>query len=306
MKHSGVRRVLLVVAAVVLSSLNGVAGDSEREPFEGYVYRGVDGQPLSAQSDEEIEKLLTKGEVVSRKKIPVGVTNPIKLVVAFDSQRVHASFKDVDRTEKNQRDRGPGGHIIYPKWRDWYGYDIAAYRLDRLLGLNRIPPTVERNVRQMRGSVTIWIEGSITERERAGQKIAPPDIARFNQQKQILRLFDNLIANRDSNLGNMLIDSNWRLWFIDFTRSFGTSKGLIYPEAVTHCDRRVLQALRDLDRETVTQHLSDYLTRNEIGALLTRRDLLVKRVDDLIREHGEHMVLFDSRPATEKAPWAVD
>ena len=40
--------------------------------------------------------------------------------------------------------------------------------------------------------------------------IEPPEIARFNQQRTTLRVFDNLVANRDSNLGNTLIDGNWR------------------------------------------------------------------------------------------------
>jgi hypothetical protein len=250
--------------------------------------------------------MLEQGVVVSRKNIPVGVTNPQQLVLAYGDVQVHASHKDIDRTERNKRDRGPGGRTIYREWRDWYGYDIAAYRLDQLLGLNRVPPTVERRVKRTRGAVSIWLENTITERERKQQKIDPPDIARFNQQKQTLRLFDNLVANRDSNLGNALIDANWRLWFIDFSRCFGTSDDLIYPEAVTHCDREVLEALRKLDRGAADTELSEHLSRYEIDALFARRDKLVAHVEQLIAEKGETMVLFDNRPATATAPWASD
>ncbi len=306
MSRRHISTALLFVIAVFLASLQGTAEDPPRAEFEGYVFRDVSGKPLPYQSDEAIEQLLEEGTVVSKERIPVGVTNPKKLELAFGDRRVHASFKEFDRTLKNTRDRGPGGKKIYREWRDWHGYDIAGYRLDRLLGLFRVPPTVERREKKAWGAASIWLEGTLTERERQNQEIRPPEIARFNQQLQTLRLFDNLIANRDSNLGNVLIDRNWRLWFIDFSRCFGTLDDLIYPEAVTHCDRRVLQALRDLTREEVEKHLDEFLTVYEIDALMARRDKLVEHVEGLIAEWGEAAVLFDNRPPTDQAPWAVD
>lgn len=297
----------LVAGGVVAACAAAVVAQSPvRADLEGYVYRDIHDEPLPNQSNDWIEEVLEHGRLVSQKNIPVGVTNPRQLVLAYGDLQVHASLKDVDRTERNRRDRGPGGKIIYREWRDWWGYDIAAYRLDQLLGINRVPPTVERRVKNTRGAVSIWLEDTITERERQERKIAPPDLARFNQQKQTLRLFDNLVANRDSNLGNALIDGNWRIWFIDFSRGFGTQGDLIYPEAVTHCDRQVLRALRGLDRESATAALSDHLTRYEIAALLERRDRLVAHIEGLISERGETMVLFDSRPPTDTAPWARD
>ncbi|MGD9252605.1 MAG: hypothetical protein PVG92_01585 [Holophagae bacterium] len=281
-----------------------VAQPSPRPEFEGYVFSDVDGVPLPDQSDEAIERILREGQIVSREKIPVGVTHPRKLVLAYGDRQIHASFKEIDRTEKNKQDRGPGGKTLYRDWRDWYGYEIAAYRLDRLLGLYRVPPTVERRDRRSVGAVAYWVQGSLPERERQKQGITAPDVARFNQQRLTLRVFDNLIANRDSNLGNMLIDGNWRLWFIDFSRSFGTSKGLIYPEAVTHCERRLLEALRSLDRDAVERELGEFLTRFEIDALMKRRDKLVEHIDGLIAEQGGELVLFDNRPPSERAPWA--
>jgi hypothetical protein len=306
MKYHDIRLVVALVIAAFWVAAPVAADDPQRVEFEGYLFRDVDGKPLPTQSDEAIEELLKTAKVISMKKIPVGVTRPRKLVLADDGRQVHASFKDIDQTKYKMRDRGPGGNMVYREWRDWYGYDIAAYRLDRLLGLYRVPPTVERREGSAVGSVSIWLEGTLPERVRQGKEIQPPEYARFNQQKQILRVLDNLIANRDSNLGNILIDSNWRLWFIDFSRSFGTSKELIYPEEVTHCDRQVLQALRDLDRDAVRERLGEFLTKFEIDALMARRDRLVEHIDGLIEERGAELVLFNNRPPTEKAPWAVD
>jgi len=300
------RSIAAFVIAASLAAVPAWADDPQRAEFEGYLFRDVDGKPLPIQSDEAIEELLKSGEIISMKNIPVGITRPRKLELAYDGRRVHAAFKNIDHTEHKKRDRGPGGTSIYLEWRDWYGYDIAAYRLDRLLGLYRVPPTVERREGRDSGAVSVWLEGTLPERVRQGKEIRPPEYARFNHQKQILRLFDNLIANRDSNLGNILIDGNWRLWFIDFSRSFGTSEELIYPEEVTHCDRQVLQALRDLDREAVVEHLDEFLTVFEIDALMARRDRLVEHIDGLIAERGEELVLFNNRPPTERAPWGID
>ena len=306
MKHHDIRTVVALVIAALLAAAPVAADDPQRVEFEGYLFRDVDGDPLPTQSDQAVEEILKTGEIVSTQKIPVGITRPRKLVLAHEGRQVHASFKNIDLTEHKRRDRGPGGNTLYIEWRDWYGYDIAAYRLDRLLGLYRVPPTVERRDGSETGAVSIWLEGTLPERVRQGREIPPPEYARFNQQKQILRLFDNLIANRDSNLGNILIDSNWRLWFIDFSRSFGTSKELIYPEQVTHCDRLVLEALRNLDREAVVEELDEFLTVFEIDALMARRDKLIEHIESRIAELGEELVLFDNRPPTERAPWGID
>jgi hypothetical protein len=194
--------------------------------FDGYLFLDADGHPLPFQSDEQIEQFLSTATVVSMKKIPVGVSDPRKMLIAGQGVRLHAVYKDIDHEEQNFRDTTAGKSKMYLMWRDWYGYDIAAYHVDRLLGNDRVPPVIERSVKRNNGSVQIWLEGVITENERREKGFDPPNIARFNQQREIMHIFDNLVANRDSNLGNALIDRNWRLWFIDCSRCFGTSEDL--------------------------------------------------------------------------------
>ena len=272
--------------------------------FEGYRFLDADGHPLPFQSDEEIEDFLITAAVVSREKIPVGVSDPRKLLLAGQGVRLHAVFKHIDLKERNRRDTTAGKSKMYIMWRDWYGYDIAAYHVDRLLGNDRVPPIIGRTIKRNDGSVQIWLEGVITENERKEKGFDPPGIARYNQQKQIMHLFDNLVANRDSNLGNSLIDRNWRLWLIDCSRCFGTSVELLYPQAITHCERRLWKALRELDESEVNRRLAPYLSKAEIRALMVRRDKLVEHIQTLIDEWGEEPILFDIGPPTEVAPWA--
>jgi hypothetical protein len=274
--------------------------------FDGYLFLDADGHPLPFQSDEQIEQFLSAATVVSMKKIPVGVSGPRKMLLAGEGVRAHAVFKDIDQEKRNQRDTTAGKSKVYLMWRDWYGYDIAGYHVDRLLGNNRVPPVIKRSIKRQDGSVQIWLEGVITENERREKGYAPPDIARFNQQREIMHIFDNLVANRDSNLGNALIDRNWRLWFIDCSRCFGTSEDLLFPEAITHCERRLWKVLRELDETEATRQLAPYLSKTEIRALMVRRDKLVEHIQALIDEWGEGSILFDIGPATEIAPWGSD
>lgn len=270
------------------------------ERFEGYLFLDADGQPLPFQTDEEIEQYLATASLVSKTKIPVGVTDPMKFLLGKDGLRVNAVFKDINREESKVRERS----MLYLTWRDWYGYDIAAYRLDRLLGLNRVPPVIERAIERHKGSVQIWLEGVITDTMRRDKDYKPPSIGRYNQQKEIMNVFDNLVANRDSNLGNTLIDENWRLWFIDCSRCFGGSPDLLYPQSINQCERGLWDALRALDRSEVTESLSEYLSSREIDAIFIRRDKIVERIQALIDEYGEIHVVFDTIENNETAVWA--
>jgi len=274
--------------------------------FDGYLFLDADGHPLPFQSDEEIEEFLRTADVVSKKRIPVGVSDPWKLLMAGGNIQLHASFKHIDQTERNVRGKTMGKQKFYLNWRDWFGYDIAAYHVDRMLEIDRVPPIVERKIKGQEGSVQIWLEGVITENERRKGGFDPPDVARFNQQKQILHVFDNLVGNRDSNLGNALLDRNWRLWFIDCSRCFGNSKELLYPQAVTHCERRLWKVLRELDASEAQERLTPYLSKTAIEALMVRRDKLVEHIQALIDEWSEEHILFDLGPPTEVAPWGAD
>ena len=305
-------RILLVLACATLVGISPAsAGEESQAPstsaderFEGYLFLDADGHPLPFQSDEEIEEHLRTAAVVSVSKIPVGVTRPKKVLLAADSHHFNAVFKFIDEKKRNVRDPTTTGRgKLYLEWRDSYIYDIAAYQVDRLIGLNRVPPVVLRTIKGNAGSLQIWVEGTITENTRREEAIDLPEIARFNQQRSTMNVFDNLVANRDSNLGNTLIDGRWRLWFIDCSRCFGTSADLLYPDAVTHCDRQMWDALRKLDRSVADETLSPYLSRLEIDVLFKRRDKLVDLLQARIDQWGEELVLFDQRPPTDTAPW---
>jgi hypothetical protein len=276
--------------------------------FEGYLFLDIEGRPLPIQTDAEIEAWLARAEIVRVQPVPTGVTMPRKLLLKGDTFEAHAIFKDVDISRRKVSEIINGRNHFSFDWKDSYQFDIAAYKLDRLLGMDRVPPVVPRDIGRDSGGVSIWLGKTINEFERSRQwKVDPPDRRRWNQQRLIMQIFDNLVANRDSNLGNQLIDPNWRLWFIDCSRCFGATKTIYFPlKTISQCERGLWQGLKSLTESEIRESLAPLLGRAEIDALLTRRDKLVQHFQKLIDERGEAAVLYDVDPPSVTAPWGDD
>ena len=279
MRRSRHRRMMTVLAGALLAG-PGVL-----------VSTAADASAAPALSRAEMEQYLESAKVVARKPIPEGVTHPWRLTLD-DGQRSHdAHQQTVDIHEDTFT--GPLGTEI--NFRDCYRYNIAAYRLDRLLGMNMIPVSVERRVGRRTGAVTWWVDDVLMrEKERYLNNIEPPDQQRWNEQMYRVRLFNELIYNMDANLGNLLITNDWDIWIIDFTRAFRLHESLRKPENLTRIDRQLLERLRQLDRETLMRELRPYLRKNEINGLLARRDRIVDLFDRRIAENGEAAVLSEA------------
>jgi len=255
-------------------------------PQDGIRFRGPDGQPLPLQSDASIEEFLRTADVVEMKKLEEGVTGAHKLRLRRDAMRVNAIFRDVNETRQG-RPRPSGEEVIL---RDDYVFEVAAYRLDRLLGLGRVPPVVKRRIENRDGTLQLWIEDSITEKERRRRKepIGPATGLDWQQ----MMLFDNLIFNDDRNRGNVLYDASGRLWMIDHTRAFRQFTELPYPEAVQKCDRALWERLQTLTDAEIAGAIGPFLQQAELEALLKRRLLLVEYISSRIAELGPESVLY--------------
>jgi hypothetical protein len=249
----------------------------------------IDGNPLPFISDEQVSEFLLTAEVMSVTDIGRGVTRPKKLVLAKNGVRAHAIFRYSNIFGRTATPRGmPKSYL-----KDRYIYEVAAYQLSRLLGLDRVPPVVVRKVNGVTGSLQIWLEDVIMNVDRRDRALKPPDPTRWEQQNQILQLFDNIVGNHDRNLGNLLIDRSWTTWFIDHSRSFMPSSKPLNPEAVTQCERGVWQSLQALDQELVREQMKPYLDRSERKTLVARIDYMIEHINEQIATNGKESVLFD-------------
>lgn len=221
----------------------------------------------------EQEQFLLNAKIVRTKGNSVGVTGTVKATLSDGKIEHDASIQVVD--EYKQRFEGTQGTEF--NFTDSWRYNVAAYRLDRLLDIGMIPPSVERMYRGKKGAFTWWVDDVMfDETERYKKKIESPDSKRWNEQMWHVRMFDQLIYNVDRNLGNLVIDKDWTIWMIDHTRAFRLYDVLKAPGNLSMIDRGVLEKLKGLNKETLRNELKGYLNPGEIEGLLKRRDAMVK------------------------------
>ena len=252
---------------------------------------GSDGRELPFADQGRLLEYLRDAEVISSTILSQGITQAERLLIQQDGTVAQVIFHDVDSFEQRTKRLSNGNTVLYVK--DSYTSQVAAYEMSRLLGMDNVPPTVERKFNTSRGSAQLWIENAMTERERLEKKLEPPDQNLWNQRYSDMRVFDNLINNIDRNQGNLLIDPFWNLWLIDHTRSFGPDRTLPRPELIGRCSRKLWNRLRELDEVDTHTRLSPYLRRSEVKAIFFRRRKLIELIEKKIAAQGEKWVFFE-------------
>jgi hypothetical protein len=86
-------------------------------------------------------------------------------------------------------------------------------------------------------------------------------------------MFDNLIGNKDPNLGNWLVDPAWNLILIDHTRAFTSDKDLVHKK-MDRIDGVLWDKMQALTIESLQPVLSPWVGKGEIKAIIQRRDIM--------------------------------
>ena len=242
---------------------------------------------------EAMEVFLQKARIVSRRDTGSGVTNSVRATLSDGTLTHDAQIQTIDVSQTSFQ----AGKATELNFKDSYRYNIAGYKMARLLGMDNVPMSVERRVESKTAAMTWWIDDvKMTEKERLSKGTAGPRPLRTTEQLLLMRVFDELIQNKDRNQGNILWTGDWKMWLIDHTRAFRTGKELVNAASMTRCDRLMLQQLRALTRQQVDEAMTGTLTKAEIDALMARRDLIVKHFDERIAKLGEAVVLYDLDP----------
>lgn len=168
--------------------------------------------------------------------------------------------------------RSPSG--INRGFRESYKTEIAAYELDKLLKMDMVPPTVERQMLGTKGAAQQWLEG-VVDLKTGG---SPDESHRSHWENQLVRvrMFDNLIANRERNLGNFLRDKAWNVFLIDHSRAFGTGNELLHD--MKQIDREFWTRIEGLTRKQLDDALGQWLDQDQIRAILDRRDTMRAKI----------------------------
>jgi hypothetical protein len=220
----------------------------------------------------EYEDYLRSAVIQKVGDIPVGVTKPKRAFFEAGGLAGSAALKYL-----------PSG--MKSGFWEAHKSEIAAYKLDRILGLDMVPPTIERRVGSDLASLQLWVENCRLLKDVDQKKCPRPT----SWAKQVCRqrTFDNLIANIDRNAGNLLVDQDWNLILIDHSRAFATNT-MPFMKDMTRIDREFYDKLKALDLETLERELKPWvLTTGTLKDLLKRRDKIVAQFDELARKKSE-------------------
>lgn len=230
---------------------------------------------------EEIEYFLKEAKVTEREKIGTGITNPEKVTLELDGVVRHAVYKRVDKD--------------HDSWRA----EVAAYELDKLLGLGMVPPTVKRSIRGRKGCLQLWVTG-VTMKD---YEEPMPDLEHWREQVSVMWLFDDLIANIDRHLNNAMVSPDKKLMLIDNSKTFRNQRDLlndlngpgtgtharfwrvdydasreryptIYPEAF-------IARLRFVSEDDIKKAIKKYVWGQAQRNVLKRRKLILERIDSM-------------------------
>jgi hypothetical protein len=244
-------------------------------------------------SSSEMEQFLRTAKISDVRDAGAGVTGSQRAWLSDGRIRHEAHIQAVD-IAKAVFNAGAATELNF---RDTYRYNIAGYRLARLLEINTVPMSVERNVNGKTAAVTWWVDDvKMNEGDRTKMKTMGPNPLRTSNQIQLMHIWDELIQNRDRNQGNILWTSDYTMWLIDHTRAFRSGTSLLKPDRLHRIDRALYDRMKQLTAQAVTQAMKDSLTRREIESMLKRRDAIVKLFDRRVAERGEAAVFFTLSP----------
>lgn len=247
----------------------------------------ADDAPLTK---EQIKLFLQTAKVIKEKPTDKGVTSPWRLTLSDGTLTHDASFQSID--EHKAEKKFASGNVEFA-FVDSYKYNIAAYELSELLGVDdMLPVYVERKWQGKSGSLSWWLPVKMDEGQRLEKKLSAPDTDKWNKQMYRVRVFDELVYDTDANLTNVLIGEDWNIWRVDFSRAFRTRKDLHDPKNLVKCDRQLFEKLKALNGSELAEKTKGYLTKAEVNGVMVRRDKIITRFQNLIAEKGESEVLY--------------
>jgi hypothetical protein len=239
---------------------------------------------------EAAEQFLSKGRIQRVGSIAQGVTGPQRATLLFEGRTHDAVYKNIDfmRPGVTQLDDGTVVSNMEDNWR----FEIAAYQIDRMVGLGMVPATVQRDYRGRTGSMQWWVESEMSEAERRRRNAQAPDQEDWNRQQFKMRMFDNLLYNWDRHLNNILITKDFQLRLIDHSRAFLSYNDLRQNHQLTRFSRSLLAGFEKLTLADLKTRVGRQLENGKLTALLQRRDKIVALAKAAVAEKGEAAVLF--------------
>jgi Phosphatidylinositol 3- and 4-kinase len=268
----------LLVALLALASLLLTLSPRVNASAPGLSYLQAASTPAQSAKvwegrNAEFEEYLRTADIDHFDDIALGVTHPKR-----------AYFK-------------PGGLVASVAWKVlppgrpsgyWESYksEIAAYELDKLLGIVMVPPAVEKRWKGQTAAAILWLTPIHPWKEME----ARPKPAKWVRQVARMKMFDNFICNKDRNAGNLMVDDDWNLFLIDHSRAFITDKDLAVK--TEHVDPEMWNKILALDEPTLTTAIGKWVEGGVVRSMLARREKMKIAIDKLVAANGEAAVFL--------------
>jgi hypothetical protein len=221
--------------------------------------------------EAEFEELLRTAEVSRVEVVPIGVTRPRVAFVAPGLPFKRMAWKTLK----------PG---IYKGFYESYRSEIAAYELDKLIGLGMVPPAVERHIKDEVGEAQLWVEN--VKGWEVKNPVSGPDKRAWARELVRQKMFDQLVGNIDRNQGNLLYDSEFHLILIDHSRAFRDVVDLNQYARALFVDAELWDRMQALTMETMQPTLGKWVSKGMLYAVLDRRNRMKKEIDKLLAARG--------------------
>ncbi len=195
-------------------------------------------------SEDTIANLMRTSEVVSSETLCDGTSKPKKITL-------RCGLVGVWKPESKD------------DWFSSYKSEIAAYQIDKLLNLNMVPLTVEREINGEKGSLQLWVHNM-------SQK---GDISLPNDTKFFITLIEKKDTRNTGFIGN---GRDCRVVLFDNADAFPSKSDFPYGHGSSLLlTKNVLEKAQQLDMDQL-KHIQ-HLTEEQKIALLERCEELVSR-----------------------------
>src|SRR6476660_4707098 len=216
----------------------------------------------------EFEAFIRDTPIDHIEDVPIGVTHPKRAFFNTGGLVASVAWKVLP----------PGRPSGY--WES-YKSEIAAYELDKLLGMGMVPVAVEKKWNRETAAAILWLSPIHSWKEMEPK----PKPAKWVRQVARMKMFDNFICNKDRNAGNLMVDDDWNLFLIDHSRAFITDKDLAVK--MEHVDPEIWNRMLALDEPALNAAIGKWVEGGVVKSILARREKMKIGIDKLVATSGE-------------------
>ena len=254
MQQRGGRASALVLEAAGASAI--YAGEPKAVPIASQPR--LVGPRAGGYDDTRLKEVLASAPISARAKRGDGTT---QLTLAADGGAIDALFEPAPRLRAAR-----------------FVPDVAAFRLDALLGFDLAPVAVLREVDGNVGAVYLDSAKLPDETARAGENAGGDAWCPLADQLASSYVFDALAGSEGRSADELrYTQASWQLALTGNRRLFGTSTAI--PSQLRSqplvISPRLRERLQSLNEEAVSAALGDVIDGRRAQAILARRDLLL-------------------------------